>query len=382
MGQETLTVLFVDHASGWGGAEHSLFLLLTHLDRSRIRPHLAGPEGPLLRRVRQHGLPVHPLTLPRLRKSPWALRDLIRGGWDLARLARAVGAHILYANTVRAALYTAAAAPLAARPFVWHMRDFWLSERPPRFSLPDRWGKGLLCARARRVIANSRATAAHLPCPDKITVVPNGVDFARYVPGRGGATFRRRYRIPRDVPLIGTVGRLRPWKGQDRFLRVLARVRREIPHVWGVIVGGTPLHRDDAYLEHLRAETRRLGLEGWVVFTGHLEDVRPALDALDLLVHPGDPEPFGMAVLEAMAMATPVVAFAHGALPDIVESGTSGLLVPPGDEEALARGIIALLRDDAYRKRLARGARERAATFTIERTAHAIGELLLSLPAR
>ncbi len=363
-------LLFLDHAPALGGAERSLLLLLKHLDRDRWQPHLACPGGPLAEEAAALGLDVYPVPMPRLRGSARAAEKLASTARSLARLARQIGAAALIANTVRAAFYVAPAARLARVPFVWHMRDFWLSEGRPRWLWADRWGKGLLCRVAARVIANSHAVAVHLPCCDKVTVVHNGIEVEQYDPGMDGGPFRRQYGIPLDAPLVGTVGRLRPWKGQDRFLRVLARLREAIPQAWGVVVGGTPFGVEDDYPQQLRRLGNELGLTGRVVFTGHLDDVRPALAAMDLFVHAGDPEPFGLVNLEAMAMGKAVVAFAHGALPEIVANGETGLLVPPAEEAALAEAVVTLLRDPARRTALGRAGRQRVQTrFTARRMA-------------
>jgi glycosyltransferase involved in cell wall biosynthesis len=272
-------------------------------------------------------------------------------------LARQIDAALLVANTVRAAFYAVLAARLARVPFVWHMRDFWLSESRPRHRWVDTLGKRLLCAAAARIVANSRATAAHLPCLGRITIVYNGIEVDRFNPALDGIPFRREQDIPLDAPLVGVVGRLRPWKGQDCFLRVLAHVREVVPDVWGVVVGGSPFGVRDDYPQRLGRLATELGVAKRLAFTGHLTDIRPALAAMDLFVHPGDPEPFGLVNLEAMAMRRPVVAFAHGALPEIVGDGQTGLLVPPRDERAMAGAVTALLGNPARRIAMGRTGR-------------------------
>jgi len=373
----TRSVLFVDHARELGGAEHSLLLLLRFLDRQRFQPHLACGGDPLARRAAGLGVPVHAVALPRLRRSPSWARDWLRGARALAAHARAVDARLLVANTVRAALYTALAARLAGVPFVWHMRDFWLSEERPRSLWADRLGKTILGAAACCIIANSHNTAAHLPRSRKVVVVPNGIDAARYMPQMDGRPFRQQHAIPAAAPLIGVVGRLRPWKGQARFLRAAARIARARPDAWFAIVGGTILDADRSYGQELQRMAVELGLAERVVFTGQLDDVRPALAAMDVFVHPGDPEPFGLATVEAMAMGKPVVAFGHGALPEIVEEGVSGLLAPPGDEEALAQAVLALLSDEGWRAAMGRAGRARVErAFTAERMAAEVAAVL------
>lgn len=383
MREAVTRVLAVDHAPALGGAERSLLLLLRHLDRDRWQPHLACVGGPLAEEAAALGVPVHVVRLPRLRRSPRAPLVWLSAALALARLARQIDAALLVANTVRAAAVAGPAARLAGVPFVWHMRDFWLSEVRPGHPWADRLGKRLLCAAASRVIANSHATAIHLPCRDKVAVVYNGVEVEQYDPAADGSSFRQQRGIPSDALLVGTVGRLRPWKGQDRLLRALARVRDPMPEVWGLVVGGSPFDVRDDYPEYLRGLAADLGLGERVLFTGQVADPGPALAAMDLFVHPGDPEPFGLVNVEAMAMARPVVAFEHGALPEIVVGGETGLLVPPDDETALAQAIVTLLQEPARREAMGRAGRERAEKrFTAQRmsaeVAAVFGDVLTS----
>ena len=349
----TTGIVFLDHAPALGGAERSL-LLLRHLDRAHWQPHLACNGGPLAEQAAALDIPVHILPMPRLRRSPRFLRDWLTRAHAIAHLAQQTGAALFHANTVRAAFYAALAAHLAGIPFVWHMRDFWLSESRPRHLWADRLGKRLLCTTAACVITNSHAVAAHLPCSHKVTVIHNGIEVEQFDPTTDGVPFPQQHGIPPDVPLVGMVGRLRPWKGQDRFLRVLAQVREAVQDVWGLIVGGAIFDVENDYPTRLHRLAAHLGLADRVVFTGHREDVRPALTAMDVFVHAGDPEPFGLVNLGAMAMGTPVVAFDQGALPEIVTNGETGLLVPPGDEAALAEAVVTLLRDPARRTAMGR----------------------------
>lgn len=377
-----LPVLFVDHAEALGGAERALLSVIERMDRTRWRPHLACDGGPLAEAAASAGATVHRVPMERLRRSPRWLADGVYGIRALVRLAGEVNAHVLYANTIRAACYTAPAARLARRPFVWHVQDFWLSESKPRWTLVDRLGKVLLCAAATRVVTCSHAVARHLRCTGKASVIHNGIDVDTFDEGLVGSGFRSIHGIPEGEPLVGTVGRLRPWKGQHRFLQMAAQVLVEEERVHFVIVGGDPFGVGDGYEASLHAVVEEWGLGASVTFTGHLDDVRPALAAMDVFVHPGDPEPFGLVNVEAMAMATPVVGFAHGALPEIVVDGETGRLVEPGDSHALARTVRNLLHDPERRARWGRRGRARVARhFTAARMTRDLEEVLVNVSA-
>lgn len=376
----TTPILFVDHAPALGGAERSLLMLLRHLDRAQWQPHLAGADGPLLEEATRHHVQPHRLAMPRLRRSATFPVNGIRAARALAGIAGQTGAAALYANTVRAAFYTAPAALLARRPFVWHMRDFWLSESKPAHTQIDTALKWLLCRAAARAITNSHAVAAHLPDTHNVTVVHNGIELAEFDSTLDGHDFRAAHNLPTDTPIVGMVGRLRPWKGQSRFLRMAAQVRAGVPDAQFVVVGGAPFGGRGDYAKRLHRLTRELNLSECVTFTGQLEEVAPALAAMDVFVHPGDPEPFGLVNIEAMAMERPVVAFAHGALPEIVVDGETGLLVPPNQIAALAHAVIDLLEAPARAQRLGVAGRRRVEEhFTIQRTAREIGVILTTL---
>jgi glycosyltransferase involved in cell wall biosynthesis len=375
--RNNIPILFVDHAPALGGAEHSLLLLLQHLDKQQWELHLACAGGELAQRTAALGIPYHLFDFPRLRQSARLPLDLSGNVRQLARLARQLNVAALYANTVRAALYTAAAARLAKRPFFWHMRDFWLSENEPVNKQLDNLLKRWLCRAATHVITNSRAVADELPCADKVSIVHNGLDVSLFDPTRRGVTFKKRYELPDDAPIIGTVGRLRPWKGQKRFLQMVAQIHPYFPDAYFVIVGGSPFAVQGDYLQELQKMTADLDLEERVIFTSHLDDVRPALAAMTVFVHAGEPEPFGLVNIEAMAMGKPIVALGHGALPEIVVPGETGLLVLPGDVDGLSQAVISLLQAPAQRERMGQAGRDRVLYhFTIQRTAAEIEAIL------
>lgn len=369
-------ILFVDHASGLGGAEHSLLLLLKHLRLRAWNINLACPAGRLADQAGALGVPIHILSLPRLRRSLRFASDWIKGAQAIARLARQVEANLLVANTVRAAVYCALPARMYSIPFFWHMRDFWLSETKPRHIWFDMLGKTLLSRASVCIIANSKATARHLPDGSKVEVVYNGIEAGDYEPRAPATLFRQHYQIPLQVPLVGMAARLRPWKGQERFLQMAAQVLNEGSQAHFLLIGGDPFGDVGRFEHHLNEFARDQGLSEHVTFTGHLEDIRPALSALDVFVHPGNPEPFGRVIIEAMASGKPVVAFSHGAAPEIVEHGRTGILVKPGSQAELVKGTITLLKDPAKGQVMGAYGRKRVQShFSIQHTVSRTAEI-------
>lgn len=334
-GKSPRTILFLDHAEALGGAEFSLLTLLSRLNRNQWLPLVACPHGALSEQLETQGITVFPVSMPRLRRSFGQIGSRVIAARDIQKIIHTEKADAVYANTVRSAFYGAVAAIFTGRPLIWHMRDFWTTEAEPAFKAGDRVSKVFLGLLSSRVIANSQAVAGQLPFQNKISVIHNGIEISNF----DGFADKGE-----DGPqVIGMAGRLRPWKGQDRFLRVAAMVHRRLPRTAFVIVGGMPFGKTENALENLHKLASDLGIREAVRLTGHLPDIRPALAGMDIFVHPGEPEPFGRVIIEAMAAAKPVVAFAHGALPEIVVNGETGLLVAPGDENGLADAVCTLI---------------------------------------
>lgn len=244
-----------------------------------------------------------------------------------------------------------------------------VSRKLPQRSLPKRWA-----ARARSWFINRRidhyaAVSEHVAsvlriadhvAPEKIRIVHNGVD-------------PQRFALASEEPSVdlAAVCHLRPEKGVDVLLESLARLKRRGRDVSLRLIGAGP-HRE-AYEDFARRE----GLTG-VEFLGLRDDVHRIFPTARLAVAPSVwPEAFSYAAIEAMACAKPVIASRIGGLPEVVEHGTTGLLVPPSDPEALADAIESLLDDPDRRATMAAAARDRVERlFTIDRQVQSLLQLL------
>jgi glycosyltransferase involved in cell wall biosynthesis len=202
----------------------------------------------------------------------------------------------------------------------------------------------LVLRRADRVVAVSaarRAALVRLGCsPAKVTTIHNAVG----APGAGPvdvAAVRRELGVAAGGPLLAVVGRLSPEKGQVHFVDAMAAVARARPDVQAVIVGDG---QDEAAL---RAWVTARGLAAAVHFVGYRRDLDRIYRAIDLLVLPSLSEGLPNVVLEAMAHARAVVATRVGGVPEAVDDGVTGVLVPPGDAPALAGAIVGVLADPA-----------------------------------
>lgn len=358
-------ILFVDHATALGGAEISLLLLLEHLDRRRWEPILASPGGAVAERATRLGVRVYRIEMPPLRRrwaAPWHLGQ---GVIALAGLIRRERIAVVHSNTVRASVYAAAAAALTRTPHLWHVRDM-----PPN-SLYAR----ALSSTCTAAVCVSQAVARHLPAGAPAHVLYNGVRLEDFRRSRdeAGQALRTSWGMPADAFLVGQVARLAPWKGQQAVIEAAAQVLAALPQARVAIVGGDIFADQGPYRRELQALIETLGLSSAVVLTGHREDVGHILAAFDVLVHASHDEPFGRILVEAGAAGLPVVAFADGAVPEIIVHEQTGLLVPAGDSAALAAGLRRLAENPALSRRLGAQAQQHiAAHFEIGRHTAAV----------
>jgi glycosyltransferase involved in cell wall biosynthesis len=214
----------------------------------------------------------------------------------------------------------------------------------------------------RIVVLTDRGREEHLEhgvgSREQFVTIHSGV---RLGPFRNGMPRRNAARLalglPREARVVGCVARLTPIKGQSCLLEAIARLAKRIPEVRLLLVG------DGEDRVALQARARRADLSGKVIFAGACADPKPAMAAMDVVAMPSRNEWQGRAVVEAMAAGLPVVASRVGGLPEVLDDERGGLLVPPGDPEALASAIETLLTSRERATRLAEAGRLRAARY-------------------
>jgi glycosyltransferase involved in cell wall biosynthesis len=365
-------VLFANHTGLVSGAERVLLTLLPALPDD-IEPTVACPDGPLADEVGALGVPrvEVPETTASLRlhavQTPLATAELLRGSRALQRAGAAADAQLVHANSIRAGLWAVTATGLRAPPAVVHVHDCL-----PRTRMAD-LTRRLIGRRAAIVIANSHFTGANFSAGGArapIRVIHNPVD-----PQRFGhvelepAEARDRLGLPADGPLLGVVAQLTAWKGHETAVEALALLRERHPDARLVIAGeakfasaGTRFD-NIAFTRRLHESVRRLGLEQSVIFLGDCGDVPALLRALDVLLVPSWEEPFGLVVIEAMAVGTPVIATSVGGPAEVIEDGRNGMLAPPQRPDLWAAGAGSILSNPRRHEEMARRGLETAARF-------------------
>jgi len=350
-------MILADHFGYAGGVRHGVTTYLLHV----LPPLMAA------------GLD---LTVCFLRAPHAAAEDLhamgIRpvffdaGKWDptvalrIATLAKRNGVRLLHATGVKGTLAARIAARLIGARTLLHMHDL---NDPGALSVLQR----LVAQPSDAAVCVSKAVcelavSRYHVSPERVRVARNGIPLEALRTAGAGEQGRVRAElgIEADRPVLAIIGRLHPVKGHRALLGMLPAIVRGCPKALLLVIGDGPERAD------CEALARTLGMSRHVRFLGRRSDVPRLLSAIDLVLMPSQSEGLGLAAIEALAAARPVVAFAAGGLPEVVTDGLNGRLVPPGDCQAFANAVIETLRDPGRRFSYARGAASSAQRFGVE----------------
>ncbi len=357
-----MRILFVDQFNQLGGAQQCLLDLIDHAPPGGMDAALPG-AGPLSDALRKRNVRVHELPKIDYAHGRKTTGDICSFAFDAPRMARRIQAiaderaiDLVYVNGPR--LLPAAA--LASRDLVFHAHSF-LGRRYA--AAICRWS---LRARRTRIIACSRFVASRLPA-ERLRVIYTGV---RELPFRA-----RDAEYGSLKPRIGVIGRIAPEKGQlDFVLAARALEQRDIAAEYAVY--GAPLFSPPNYMKRVLESAAGLP----IAFPGWADNISAAFSNLDLLAVPSseiDAAP--RVILEAFAAGVPVIAYASGGIPELIENGVTGVLTPSPDPSALADAIANLLARPEKMERMAYAARSRwEERFRVERYAREVLDFITS----
>ncbi|HST33891.1 MAG TPA: glycosyltransferase [Solirubrobacteraceae bacterium] len=335
----------VPWAQRLGGAETMLQTVLAGArERGQDLEFVFFEPGPWAQELAGDGFHVEVIRTGRLREAHrWAL-SVVR----LARVLRRRNPDLILNWAAKTQLYGSPAAVLAGM----RGRVVWWQQMIPTGGWVDRCAT-MLPAVAIACYSQAAADAQARLAPGRRTlVIPAGAP----PPGAGSATVALD--LPSDRPIVGLVGRLQRWKGQDRLLRAQAVLRERGYEVHVLIVGGDAYGLEPGYAESLPRLVEQLGLAGAVTMTGQVPDAGPYIERMDILVNASDPEPFGIVLLEGMARGAAVVAVDSGGPAEFILDGETGVLAGSGEPGALADAIEPLLLSSERRQAIARAGRE------------------------
>lgn len=367
-------VVFYD-GKGYGGAEAHLLLLLRHLDRTRYEPHVVvaarlWPQIPieLAQKLKASGAPIH--------ITPSDTGNKTARFFDKVKMLRSIGAELAYVGTSTAIGLRSDL--LAIR--LAGMRIVRLLHMPAPSMKEFHWARWS----AREVRLLDRLVALDLTVSDtdreglckefgiskdKIEVCYHGLELDRFVSRLSPAQARRGLGLDPEVLTVGVIGRLATEKGHRYLVEAAPQILKEAGPVQFLLVGNGE-RRDE-----LKAMVEERGLREHFVFAGFQEDVTRWIEAVDVIVMPSLFESAGLVMLECMAMERPVIVSDLPAIRDHVTNDTC-VLIPTRDPTAIAREVIALLRDAQRREELGRrGAELVRRRFDLKRH---VGQLMLT----
>jgi glycosyltransferase involved in cell wall biosynthesis len=378
-----MTVIFLSATGQVGGAETSLLDVLASLRRAEPSwtLHLIVPSpGPLDARAAALGIETMVLPFPGVvaRLGEAGARGSSGYSRLIARLAIAAVPTAAYVARLRRVIHSIAPDIVHTNGLKPHLLAGWASSRPALvWHLHDYLGSRPMTARLLRrnvgrcgaVVANSESVAmdarAALGSGTPIAVVHNGVDLDRFSPCGERADLDALAHLtpaPAGTIRIGLLGTFARWKGHVVLLRALARLPGDAP-LRAYVIGDAVYQTDASQYsrEELASEAERVGIGERVGFCGYVDRPERALRSLDIVVHASTaPEPFGLAIVEAMACGRAVIASVAGGAAEIVTPEHDALAHQPGDVEALAVQLRRLIGDASLRARLGQAARTTA----------------------
>ncbi|WP_244502217.1 glycosyltransferase family 4 protein [Terriglobus roseus] len=363
---------FYSHTSSISGAEVVLLSVLDGLDRTRYEPLLIAPCGELANsavRLNVKHLPFDELHA-RFTKNPFRLARYVFQAaihiFELRALLKRRRPALLHANSIRAGMIASMAATGLNLRVIWHLHDI-LPDNAPGLAI-----RKLANSLSRTAyLAVSNATAAgfafcreHHVVTRKIEVIYNSVDSKRFCPDADARlAIRQELGLTDDDVAVGAIAQITPRKRQLELLEVFAEDHAKVPNAILFFVGGGLFNlKNRQYEARLKARIDELRLGDRVRFLGKRSDIPSILNGLDIVVQNSDREPLGMAILEAMATAKPVISTSVDGTPEVIADGEDGFLVALDEPTQLMQRVKSLHDDPDMRRTF--GMRGRAKVLT------------------
>jgi len=383
-GTDPKRILYVENGIGYGGAIICLRHLVRNLDRERFLPMvITGRTGPQYEEIAQDALWKH---IPDRHFDPVAWRAKLKNSTSINKnaalslianqlIARAddifnflpffisllwtawrFKADLIHANNDpvcnRAALLVAKTLGI---PSICHIRGNPVPFGSANFfyKLPD------FFIPVSNWVAERMRDLLNVP-NEKMQVVYDGINLDKLDLTADGRLFRQKFNIPEDAYVVGLVGLLIPWKGQDLFIDAAKILKDQIPNLKMPIIGGTPVDCIE-YENKLRQRVTTEGLENIIVFTGHIDKMESVYNGLDIVVSAStDPEPLGTVVIESMAMGRAIIGPDHGGAAEMIGNAETGLLFKAKIHHDFCDAVLRIFSDTKLASKLQKNAQQKA----------------------
>lgn len=337
-----LKVLHTEWSTGWGGQEIRILLDAGGLlARGYDVAILCAPKSRLAREAQRRGIPTYLLGI----KHSFDLTAL----WKIAALLRREQITVVNTHSSVDSWIASFAAKIAGVPVLVRTRHLSvpIAKHPLNFvyRIPD-----AIITTGESI--RTMMTEENRLDGEKIFSIPTGVMLNKFDPDISGSAFRKEFHINKETKIVTMVAVLRSWKRHEIFIEASRLVSKVVPSALFLVVGDGP------QLSNIQKKIKELGVEKTVIMTGYREEVPEILAASDVCVLTSDAaEGVPQAVLQYLAMKKPVVATNAGSISEVIRPGETGLLVEPNNPEAVADGILRLLKDVKLSNRLGNNGR-------------------------
>ncbi len=388
---EKIKILFYEPSSGFGGSARSLKDILSKLDSNVFHPVVAVlDDGPAIKEIAELGFEVIRLIDKKGKAGPVFTVDLINGYWNyltfifkrvlpiglkLAFLIKKERISLIHINSpIRNGLEAILAARLTGVTAICHPRSTWKWSRIERLAAGTVSKYICLTEEAQKIYEQYVQK-------DKLVKIYNGIDFEKISSKTGLKDIRKEFGIGANYKIVGIVTRITEGKGIDNFLKAAKALLSKNADIKILVVGDAITEDEVRFKKTLLTLADELGIADDVVFTGWREDALDIISNMDVMVQASTmPEGFGRTCVEAMALSVPLVVTNVPGPSEIVVNEVTGFIVPPGDIEAMARAVLAIITDRALSDKFARNGRKRAEKlYDLNKTVKQIENVYLEL---
>ncbi len=361
-----INILFLHAGAEMYGADKVMLDLIKNLDKNKYNPYVILPNnGVLVDLLKKESIKVEVIPYPIMRRKYFNFKgifnygcNLIKYSRKLAEMAKKENINIVHTNTA-AVLEGCYISKKLKIPQLWDIHEIIVSPK-----IMFRITSKIISLFANKTVTVSEAAKRHLEesgyfKKNKIKVIYNGVDSNYFNPENKCDYLYDEWNIPHNAKIIGMIGRVNSWKGQEDFLKASNIIMSKDKSVYTVFVGGC-FEGEEWRIDKLKQLIDKSPYKDRIVMGGYRTDTKFIHKLYDIFVLPSiNPDPLPTVVLEAMATGKPIIGYKHGGICEMVKDGYNGFLAKVRDVKDLSEKINILLENDDLRKQMGQNSRNR-----------------------
>lgn len=352
-------ILIIDPADFIGGAELFMLDFLKRADKTNNNfTVVTNGLKDYVMRLDETGVQKEVIKIQRIKSfNPFVIFCFIFYVFKIWRLIKRKKIDLILTNSIRAHIVGTFASRTAKTPIIWFIHDFTF----PKFFIKR------LIKTPEKVIVSSNAVLEFTKkqiienFDDKIVIIPNGIDVEKVEKTAIEPNLKTKFNLGETTKLIGIVGRLDWWKGQDKAIEAMPEILKKVPNARLVIIGESSKYdyKTIIFEKVIRKKAEDLGIGDKVIFAGFISNIYGAIKQLDCLLHAStEPEPFGRVIIEGFACGVPVVASNLGGPGEIIRDMENGLKIDPKNPSEIAEKVVRILSDKEFAEELVLNAKK------------------------